>query len=387
MKNNSLAIIGGAGHVGLPLALKFAEKNYMTYAIDINKRAIETLKSGKIPYKEEGAQTLLNKVLKKKKIIFTSNYEKIKVSKFIIITVGTPLNNNKPDMSFIFNVLKKLRKYISKSSSIILRSTVFPGTSRKVIRFLKKNKINCKISYCPERVAQGKSLKEINSLTQIISSENKKEEKLIRKLFLKICEKTIDLTLEEAEYSKLFSNAWRYIKFGITNEFYKLCQSKNLNYQKIYHAMTVNYPRNYGLPMHGFAGGPCLPKDAIQLFFSGKKYNSLVKAAYDVNEGLPNFLVIEALKKIKLKNKNVCVLGTGFKKDSDDDRGSLSVKLIKLLKLKGANVYVYDPFINNKIELNNVLKKCKIIFLGVPHSNFKKINFKNKLLFNCWGIT
>jgi UDP-N-acetyl-D-mannosaminuronic acid dehydrogenase len=385
MKNNKISIIGGGGHVGLPLSLKFAEKNYIVCAIDTNQKIIKTLNTGKIPYKEDGAQALFNKVLKNKKIIFTNDYEKIRDSKFIIITVGTPLNNNKPDMIFIFNALRKLRKYISKSSSIILRSTVYPGTTRKVIRFLKKNKINCKISYCPERVAQGKSLKEINSLTQIISAENEKEVKVIRKLFLKICKKTIDLTLEEAEYSKLFSNAWRYIKFGITNEFYTLCQSKNLNYEKIYHAMTDNYPRNYGLPKHGFAGGPCLPKDAIQLFFSGKRYSLLAKAAYDVNEGLPNFLVMEALKKIKLKNKNVCVLGTGFKKDIDDDRGSLSIKLIKLLKLKGANVYVYDPFINNKIELNNVLKKCKIIFLGVPHSNFKKINFKNKLLFNCWG--
>lgn len=386
MKNSDISIIGGCGHVGLPLALKFAEKNFTTYAIDINHDAINALNRGKLPYKEIGGQKLLKKVLKKKKIIFTDDYEKIKKSRFVIITVGTPLNKrNKPDMSFVFSVIKKIKNYISQSSSIILRSTVFPGTTRKVINFVKANKIKCKISYCPERVAQGKSLEEIENLTQIISSENQQEKKKIEKLFLKICKKTIELSIEEAEYSKLFSNAWRYIQFGITNEFYTLCENANLNYKKIFHAMKDNYPRNEGLPKHGFAGGPCLPKDAIQLFYSSEKYSLLAKSAYMVNENLPNFLVNQASKKINLKNKNVCVLGTTFKQDIDDERGSLSIKLIRLLKLRGSKVFTYDPYINNESELKNILKKCKIIFLGVPHSKFKKLNFKNKLLFNCWG--
>lgn len=386
MKSRDISIIGGCGHVGLPLALKFAEKNFTTYAIDINSEAINTLNSGKLPYKEAGGQKLLTKVLKKKKIIFTNDYEKIKKSKYIIITVGTPLNKkNKPDMSFVFSVIKKIKNYISQSSSIILRSTVFPGTTRKVINFLKANKIQCKISYCPERVAQGKSLEEIQNLTQIISSEDQQEKKRIEKLFLKICKKTIELSIEEAEYSKLFSNAWRYIQFGITNEFYTLCENANLNYRKIFYAMKDNYPRNEGLPKHGFAGGPCLPKDAIQLFYSSEKFSSLAKNAYRVNENLPNFLVNQASKKINLKNKNVCVLGTTFKQDIDDERGSLSIKLIRLLRSRGSKVFIYDPYIKNKSELKNILKKCKIIFLGVPHSKFKKLNFKNKLLFNCWG--
>lgn len=386
MKNNTVSIIGGCGHVGLPLALKFAEKNYTTYAIDLNKKSIEGLNNGKMPYKEEGGQQLLKKVLKKKNIIFTDNYEKIKKSKYIIITVGTPLDSKKkPDMSLVFSVIKKLKKYITDSSSIILRSTIFPGTTRKIANYVKKNKINCKVSYCPERVAQGKSLLEIQNLTQIISSENQQELKKVEKLFLKICKKTIQLSIEEAEYSKLFSNAWRYIQFGITNEFYTLCENANLNYDKIFYAMKDNYPRNQGLPKHGFAGGPCLPKDAIQLFCSSEKFSSLAKSAYLVNEGMPAFLVNQASKIVKLKNKNVCVLGTTFKQDIDDERGSLSIKLIRLLKLRGAKVFAYDPYLENHYGLKNILKKCKIVFLGVPHSNFKKINLKNKLLFNCWG--
>lgn len=386
MKKNSISIIGGCGHVGLPLALKFAEKNYQTYAIDLNKKSISDLNKGKMPYKEKGGQKLLKKVLNKNKIIFTDDYQKIKNSKYVIITVGTPLNSKKkPDMSYVFLVIKKLKKYISKSSSIILRSTIFPGTTRKIISYIKKNNIDCKVSYCPERVAQGKSLIEIQNLTQIISSENELEKKKVEKLFRKICKKTIHLSIEEAEYSKLFSNAWRYIQFGITNEFYTLCENANLDYEKIFYAMKDNYPRNEGLPKHGFAGGPCLPKDAIQLFYSSQRFSLLAKSAYTVNEGLPNFLVNQASKKIKLKNKNVCVLGTTFKQDIDDERGSLSIKLIRLLKLKGAKVFTYDPYLENQIELKNILKKCKIVFLGVPHSKFKKINFKKKLLFNCWG--
>ena len=386
MKKNIIAIIGGCGHIGFPLALKFAEKNFLTYAIDLNIKAIDILQKGNIPYKEDGAQLLLKKVLKKKKIFFTNDFKKIKLAKYIIITVGTPLKNGRPDMSYVFSVIKNLKNQISKSSSIILRSTVFPGTTRKIIKFLKKNKIYCRVSYCPERVAQGKSISEIENLPQIISSENKIEEKIINKLFRKICKKTSELTIEEAEYAKLFSNAWRYIKFGISNEFYMLCEHANLNYNKLLGVMKDNYPRNNELPHQGFAGGPCLPKDAVQLFSSSRKYSSLIKNAYIVNENLPNFIVNQAAKKIKLKNKNVCTLGTAFKKDIDDERGSLSIKLIKLLKLRGAKVHVYDPFISKDVSLKKIMKTCKIVFLGTPHTKFKKLNLKNKILFNCWGI-
>jgi UDP-N-acetyl-D-mannosaminuronic acid dehydrogenase len=385
MKNNIIAIIGGCGHVGLPLALKFAEKKFLTYAIDINQNILKLLNNGNAPYKEKGSASLLKKFLNKK-IFFTENFKKIKLAKYIIITVGTPLKGNNPDMSHVFSVIRKSKNYISKTSSIILRSTVFPGTTRMVMHFLKKNNIFCKVSYCPERVAQGKSLSEIENLPQIVSSENENEQKKINQLFRKICKKTLYLNIEEAEYAKLFSNAWRYIKFGITNEFYMLCENASLNYNKILNAMKHNYPRNNGLPMHGFAGGPCLPKDAIQLFSSSKKFSTLIKRAYNVNENLPAFLINQAKKKIQLKKKNVCVLGTTFKQDIDDERGSLSIKLIKLLKSEGANVYVYDPYIkNNSFQLNKILKICKIVFIGTPHSQFRKLNLKNKILFSCWG--
>ena len=281
-----------------------------------------------------------------------------------------------------------MKKYLNSSHSIILRSTLYPGTTHQIIKKLKKMKIGCKVSYCPERVAQGISIYEIENLPQIISSQNQKEEKKIVRLFKNICKYIKILNFTEAEYSKLFSNAWRYMKFAISNEFFMISKVKKFNFDKVYEAMTFNYPRNSGLPRQGFAAGPCLPKDAIQLYNSCPDYAKLSKNAYVINQSLPKFLVNDLKDEMNIKNKNVGVLGTTFKGEIDDERNSLSLDLIKYLKKEGAKVFFYDPYVkkadNSTIKI--ILNKCKIIFIGTPHLVFKKINFKNKKVIDCWNF-
>ena len=194
-------------------------------------------------------------------------------------------------------------------------------------------------------------------MPQIISAEDKKEEKKIHNLFRKICKKTISLNFIEAEYSKLFSNAWRYIKFAASNEFFMISNKKGFDYNKVYNAIKLNYPRNHDLPNSGFAAGPCLPKDAIQLWNSCKSHSDLVYGSYKINQYLPKFLVSNLNKTNKVQNKYVGILGTTFKGEIDDERDSLSLDLKKeLIKLK-AKVITYDPFINkNIINLKKYLK-------------------------------
>mgnify|MGYP001158408235 FL=1 len=389
MKNSQIAIIGGSGHVGMPLALKFASKGFKVVAIDINNVNNDLLNRGILPYNEIGAKKLLSKSLKKKKLFFTNNFSEISNSKYIFITVGTPITSkNKPNMKFVFNVINKMKNHLSNHQSIILRSTVYPGTTKKIVDKLKKLNLKCKVSYCPERVAQGKSLYEIENLPQIIASEDNKELKKIIVLFKKICKRIEILNFIEAEYSKLFSNAWRYIKFAVSNEFYMLSENKGFNFNKVYNSITKDYPRNKELPKQGFAAGPCLPKDAIQLWHSSKKFSKLAIQSYNINENLPIFLVNQLKKKMSIKNKYIGVLGTTFKSGIDDERDSLSIILIKLLKKSKAKVISYDPFSKkyNYNELRKIFKNCKIIFIGTPHPQFKKLNYKGKVLIDCWNF-
>jgi UDP-N-acetyl-D-mannosaminuronic acid dehydrogenase len=389
MKNKKISIIGGAGHVGMPLGLKFAQKGYKVVAIDKNKSLNKLLNAGKVPYKEFDAKNLLKSALKNNKIYFTNSLSQIVNSDFIIITVGTPIAKNKsPNMKYVFKVIDEIKKYLNNNQSIILRSTIYPGTSNKVIKKLNKINLKTKVSYCPERVAQGKSIYEIENLTQIVSSENSREVLKISKLFKSICKRVEILNFIEAEYSKLFSNAWRYIKFAVANEFYMISKEKNFDFNKVYSSMTKNYPRNKDLPKQGFAGGPCLPKDSIQLWHSCKKYSKLAINSYEINESLPSFLAHNLNNEINIKNKKIGVLGTTFKSGIDDERDSLSLKLINHLKKFKAKVYFYDPYSNskNQSELNFILKNCKIIIIGTPHPEFKKINFKNKKIIDCWNF-
>ena len=167
-----------------------------------------------------------------------------------------------------------------------------------------------------------------------------------------------------------------------------LSENKGFNFNKVYNSITKDYPRNKELPKQGFAAGPCLPKDAIQLWHSSKKFSKLAIQSYNINENLPIFLVNQLKKKMSIKNKYIGVLGTTFKSGIDDERDSLSVILIKLLKKSKAKVISYDPFSKkyNYNELSKIFKNCKIIFIGTPHPQFKKLNYKGKVLIDCWNF-
>ena len=168
MFNKTISIVGGTGHVGLPLGLFLAKKNYNVKLIDINLKNIKKVNNGMMPFKEEKAKFILKDLIKKNKLHATNNFELIKKSKFVIICIGTPVNSKlKPETKNFLNAFRKIKKYISKNSIIVIRSSVYPGISNKVYEICKNKNRN--ISYCPERIVQGKSLIELPKLPQIIS--------------------------------------------------------------------------------------------------------------------------------------------------------------------------------------------------------------------------
>ena len=389
INRNNVCIIGGAGHVGTPLGLALSSKGYKVTLIDKNTKNIQKINKGKMPFIEEGCADLLKKMILKKKIYATNKLANVKKCKYIIVCIGTPINNKfKPNLKQFINFFYDLKNYLDKDHLIIIRSSIYPGICNKIYNIIKTK---CKnLSYCPERIAQGKSLIELPKLSQIVSGKNQKSKIESGKIFNKICKKIIYTEIIEAELIKLFSNAYRYINFSIANQFYLICKKEGLDFFRIRNLMRDNYKRNEDIPLAGFTAGPCLLKDTMQLSsFYNHKF-PLFNSAMNINESLPKFIIQNLKEKYNLRKKVVGVLGLSFKAENDDIRDSLSIKLLKNLKLQKIKTLQSDEYYNGKenIDKKILIKKSDIIIIATPHKAYKNIKIgKGKILIDIWGLT
>ena len=384
----NISIIGGAGHIGFPLGLILGSKGFKVSLIDKNKNNIKKINNGEVPFLEENSKKLLTDMRKKKRIYATDQINEISKSKYIIICISTPITNQlNPNLKPFINFFHQLKKKIKKDQIVIIRSSIYPGICEKVYKIIEKK---CKnLSYCPERIVQGKSIVELPKLPQLVSGKSKKAILESGKLFKTICKKIIYTEVIEAELIKLFSNAYRYINFAISNQFYMICQNQNLNFFKIRNIMREGYMRNANIPESGFTAGPCLLKDTMQLSSFYNHRFKLGHAAMSVNEGIPIFIIKKLQKKFDLRKKTVGVLGLTFKAETDDIRDSLSIKLVKLLELKKIKTLQSDEFYKNKknISKNDLVKKSDIIILATPHKAYKRLKIKkNKTVIDIWGL-
>jgi len=386
--NRKISIIGGAGHVGFPLGLIFSAKGYNVNLIDKNRENIKKINSGIPPFLEEGSKPLLKKMLKLKRIKSTNKLQDVKDNKYIIICIGTPINKNlNPDLKNFLNFFKILKKHINKNQIIIIRSSVYPGICDHVYNIIKHKNKN--LSYCPERIVQGKSIKELPGISQLVSGKNKKSITQSSLLFKKICKKIIKVEIIEAELVKLFSNAYRYIHFAISNQFLMICKNLGLDFFRVRQIMKDGYKRNAHIPMSGFTSGPCLLKDTMQLSsFYNHKF-SLGHVAMQVNEGIPKFIIDYLKKDYNLKNKTVGLLGLTFKAESDDIRDSLAIKLLNSLKKRKIKTLYSDEYYKMKgtIKKQDLVKKSDIIIISTPHKTYKRLKIpKSKKVIDIWGI-
>ena len=386
MKAN-IVIVGGAGHIGLPLGMLFANKGKKVILYDKDQTNVKKINNLQMPFMEEGGAKLLKK--NKNRIFATTDKKFLKDAKVIIVCIGTPVKNSKPDLVFFFKMFREIKKYLKPSMLLVIRSSIYPGTCLKIQNFLGKRFKN--ISYCPERVVQGKSISELPKLPQIISGVSKKSINQSKKLFKLICRKIIVTSILEAELIKLFSNAWRYINFSISNQFYTICEKLGINFKDLRKNMIEGYDRNKNIPKAGFAAGPCLYKDTAQLNAFLQNSFTLGVAAQKINQGFPKFIYLKMRSKFKkkLNSKKIGILGAAFKSNIDDIRDSLSIDLYNFLKKKGLKVNISDEYVkmDKIIDKNQLIKQSDIIILGVPHSSYKKIKIpKNKYLIDSWGF-
>ena len=385
-----VVVVGGAGHVGAPLSIVLAKKGFRTLIYDISHNALDTLAKGKLPFLEEGGEPLLKEVLAEGKLGFSNNVADIRGIPYLILTIGTPVDEfHNPVLRVLTDCMDTLLPHLSDDQTIILRSTVFPGATDFLDSYLKSRGRKTLIAFCPERVVQGKAIREIQSLVQMISGTTPAAEESAARLFSRVAHKVVRLKPMEAEFAKLFCNAYRYMQFAVANQFYMLASAAGLSYARIRQGLMEDYPRMRDLPGAGFAAGPCLYKDTLQLVAFSENQMGLGLSAIQVNEGMPGYIVSRLKEKYPLKRMTVGLLGMSFKAESDDARSSLSYKLKKLLSLHAKKVLTTDPFVTgdpNLLPLAEVVRRSDILVLCTPHSIYANADLRGKKVYDIWSF-
>lgn len=371
MSTPRVVVIGGCGHVGLPLGIALASRGADVVLHDISEEATAMVAAGRLPFQEEGAQVMLDEALAAGRLRTTTDPRAVGDADVVVVVIGTPVDEHlNPDPASLPRALAACTPHLRDGQLIVLRSTVYPGVTAMVEQMLAERGLAVDVAFCPERIAEGTAMRELFSLPQIISARNDRVMARAEEFFSLLTDNTVRLEPEEAELAKLFTNAWRYLKFAAVNQFYMIADSKGLDFGRIQEALVRDYPRAADMPGPGYTAGPCLFKDTMQLAAFNDNNFQLGHAAMLVNEGLPLHVIKQLDARVGLAGKTVGILGMAFKAGSDDTRSSLSYKLKRILGFQAGSVLCTDPYVTTDpglVSLEQVLADADVLVVGAPH--------------------
>jgi UDP-N-acetyl-D-mannosaminuronic acid dehydrogenase len=384
-----LVVLGGGGHVGLPLSLAFAQAGLRVGIFDTNQATLDGIAAGRMPFREEGAAELLCELLPTGRLVLDTSPEILSRTAQIVVVVGTPVDEFLgPSMTIFQRTVDQIAPYLRDGALLVLRSTVYPGTTAYVAQNLAARGCRVDVVICPERIAEGHALEELRTLPQIIGADSPEAAARAEALFGHLMPEHIRTSTKEAELAKLFTNTWRYMKFAVANQFFTIAHQAGVDYTNVLHAIRHEYPRAADLPGPGFAAGPCLFKDTMQLAAFTSDHFPLGQSAMQINEGLPAYIVSALERRYgSLLGRTVGILGMAFKAESDDSRSSLSYKLRKLLAWAGATVLCTDPYVTDPrlLPLDKVIADSEILVLGVPHRVYGGLEIGGRDVVDIWG--
>jgi UDP-N-acetyl-D-mannosaminuronic acid dehydrogenase len=374
---HDVVVVGGGGHVGLPLAIAFASRGLRTVVFDVNAQAVATVLAGELPFREPDAQPVLRRVLDEGLLTATTDGSVIGLAEHVVVVIGTPVDEHlNPDPHAVPKALSAGSQHLRAGQLVVLRSTVYPGVTRRVEKLLAAEGLEIDVAFCPERIAEGRAMEELFSLPQIVAARTPEVRARAAKLFGRLTGQVVELEPEEAELAKLFTNTWRYIKFAAANQFYVMANDHGLDFERIRQALAFDYPRAADMPGAGFAAGPCLFKDTMQLAAFADNSFVLGHSAMLVNEGLPLYVVSRLEGKHPLEDLTVGILGMAFKGGSDDTRSSLSYKLKRILEFRAKTVLTTDPLVTTDpdlLPLEEVVARSDVLVIGAPHPEYRDI--------------
>jgi UDP-N-acetyl-D-mannosaminuronic acid dehydrogenase len=384
-----IVVVGGCGHVGLPLAIAFADRGLRVGIYDVSEKAVSTVNAATLPFDEPGAAPILARVVDAGRLQASLDPSIVGTAEHVVVVIGTPVDEFlNPDQSAIPNALGGCAPYLRDGQLLVLRSTVFPGVTALVEKMIASLGKSIEVSFCPERIAEGKAMTELFELPQIVSARSAQALERASALFSTLTDKIVHLSPEEAELAKLFTNVWRYIKFAAANQFYMMANDRGLDFERIRQGLSQDYPRALDMPGAGFAAGPCLFKDTMQLAAFNNNNFALGHTAMTINEGLPLYVVSKLEQRYNLSDMTVGILGMAFKGGSDDIRSSLSYKLKRILAFKSGKVLCTDPYVTvdpNLLPLEDVLARADLLVLAAPHEQYRDL-VTDKPVADIWNM-
>ena len=384
-----MVVIGGCGHVGLPLAIAFADRGASVAVYDVDPVAVEMVSSGRLPFSEPGADQILERSVSGRRLIATTDPGVVATAEHVVVVIGTPVDEHlNPDQQAIPRALAGCAGYLRDGQLLILRSTVYPGVTALVEKMVARLGCSVDVAFCPERIAEGKAMTELFELPQIISARKEETFERAGALFGLLTGHLVRMTPEEAELAKLFTNTWRYIKFATANQLYMIANDRGLDFEAIRQGLMADYPRAADLPAAGFAAGPCLLKDTMQLAAFNNNNFAIGHTAMAINEGLPLYLVDRLKRRYDLESMAVGILGMAFKGGSDDTRSSLAYKLKRILAFATDAVYCTDPRVTTDaslLPLEDVVAKADLLIIAAPHPEYATLA-TDKPVVDIWNI-
>jgi UDP-N-acetyl-D-mannosaminuronic acid dehydrogenase len=369
--------------------LAFADVGLRVSLFDTNAEAVRLVQSGCMPHREPDAQEVLERTLASGRLGATSEPSSVNAAECLIVVIGTPVDEHlNPDPQAVLTAIESVEEYLRDGQLLVLRSTIFPGVTRMVERQVERMGKSIDVAFCPERIAEGRAMDELHSLPQIVSARTARGSERAAELFARIATAVIQVQPEEAELAKLFTNSYRYIKFAAANQLFMMANDFGVDYERIRAAVVQDYPRAADLPGPGFAAGPCLLKDTMQLAAFNNNNFALGVASMQINEGLPLYLVSRMAAKYPLDTMTVAILGMAFKGESDDPRSSLSYKLKRVLKVQAADVLTTDPYVQDDPSLStleDVLDRAELLVIGAPHDLYAKCEIEQPVV-DIWNL-
>ncbi len=371
----SLSVIG-LGRVGLPLALSFADRGVRVLGVDHDRALLESLRAGRMPWSEAGTQELLDRVHSAGRFELAERAADATECDDIVITIGTPsFSHLESDLSQVRAAVDDLLPLLRPGHALILRSTIAPGTTEFVAGYIEKRRglrpgEDVFVAHAPERIAAGRFLEEISTLPCIIGGVGEASTERAAATFSVFGAPIVRTTPVQAELAKIWTNILRYTTFALPNLLMMDCERYDANVFEVIDLINHDYPRG-GIAMPGLTAGSCLRKDFV---FSEERSNApgMLLAVSRVNEAVPLFLVEGIKRRVgDLASRKIAVLGLTFKRDTDDERDSLSPKLIRLLERELADVAVCDPHAGTPTQpLGDAVRGADVVIIATNHSEF-----------------
>jgi UDP-N-acetyl-D-mannosaminuronic acid dehydrogenase len=375
--------------VGLPLAIALADRGADVAVYDVNPVAVRQVSHGRMPFAEPGAQAMLERAVAGQRLAASSDPAVVGTAEHVVVVIGTPVEAHlSPDEGAVPRALERCAEHLRDGQLLIVRSTVYPGVTALVEKMIARLGLDIDVAFCPERIAEGQAMTELFGLPQIVSARREEAVERAAAVFGLLTPSQVRMTPEEAELAKLFTNVWRYLKFATANQLYMIANDRGLDFERIRQGLMLDYPRAADLPRAGFAAGPCLLKDTMQLAaFSGDTF-ALGQAALAVNEGLPAYLVGRLRQAHDLASMTVGILGMAFKSGTDDIRSSLSYRLRRILVCSASAVYCTDPYVTSDaslLALGDVVGRSDLLIIAAPHPEYARLA-TDKPVVDIWNI-